>query len=238
MSNEAINAVLAAEIRPPALKLLALCMANYANKDTGLMWPGVGTLARDCSISHAHAKRLLRELREQQVILVAKEGGGNASSVYRFNPDRLCTGYIREPGTSVSPHPVHWCTGGGFTDEPGGGSLMNPEPKGTVGNPKEPSLEGAVPASPAGAGAGREIPQVGDAEEWQRLASLRKTTSAEWALWTRQAREMYPHGGEPLNAAIRQLAKNTHWKNLPGPARARAPRTRTHFEGMDYSKGL
>ena len=119
------------------------------------MWPSLGTLAARCSMSRAHVKRLVQELQDQQVLqLVRSSDGGRGSgctNVFVFNPDRLCTGYIREPGTSVNPHPVHWRAGTRFTQEPLPGSSVNPDPK---GNPKGAPLEakGGSSRPPAGAG--------------------------------------------------------------------------------------
>lgn len=158
MSLDAMRMVWDADIQPASLKLLALCLADAANADTGEMWPSLGTLAAKCSMSRAHVKRLVQELLDRQILqLVRSSDGGRGAgctNVYTFNPVHLCTGYIREPGTSVNPHPVHWGAGTRFTDEPPPGSLMNPDPKGSrKGSPREPRRGASAPAADAAGGA-------------------------------------------------------------------------------------
>ncbi|MDB5957689.1 helix-turn-helix domain-containing protein [Ramlibacter sp.] len=152
-----MKAVWDADIQPAALKLVALCLADTANPDTGEMWPSFTTLAKRCSMSRTHVKRLISELEEKQLLVKVRSSSGGrgtgCTNAFAFNPERLCTGYMREPGTSMDPHPAHWWTGTRHTDGPAPGTRMDPKPKGSR---REPPLNarGGGFRPPADAGGG------------------------------------------------------------------------------------
>lgn len=64
-------------IGPPALKLLAMSIADYADRDGAGIYPSVATLAKHCCIGHRSCERYMAKLREMgflEVVRAAKGG--------------------------------------------------------------------------------------------------------------------------------------------------------------------
>jgi hypothetical protein len=131
MNFEILDAVLAADLQPASLKLAAVVMAVHANRDTGLFWPSVGTLAAKCSLSETQMKRVMAELRKMQLIRKVEGSSGGrrtATSVYEFDLAQLR--FAADPGHQGTPstdgprpqmdrHPGHWGTSTPATDDTG-----------------------------------------------------------------------------------------------------------------------
>ncbi len=116
-----INSVQRALIKPPALKLLLLNIAIHVNSNTGIAYPGLGLLAKECSLSVSHTKRLLSLAKKAGIVAVVSLGGGHRSTRYQFDLDALAK-YIPEPALPIPAHVVERLRGP--MAEPG--STMNP----------------------------------------------------------------------------------------------------------------
>jgi hypothetical protein len=140
-----MNCVQRAQIKPPALKLLLLNIAIHVNSDTGVAYPGLGLLAKECSLSASHTKRLLRLAKEAGIVAVVSQGGGHKSNRYQFDLDALAK-YVSdtdspiraevvarlresmvEPGSAVNP--VQGGAGSQSSREPAEGSPMSTKPQ-------------------------------------------------------------------------------------------------------------
>ena len=95
-----MNSVQRVLIKPPALKLLLLNIAIHVNSDTGVAYPGLGLLAKECSLSLSHTKRLLRLAKEAGILTVVSQGGGHISNRYQFDLDALAK-YVAEPDSPI-----------------------------------------------------------------------------------------------------------------------------------------
>ena len=120
-----INGVQHALIKPPALKLLLLNIAIHVNSDTGVAYPGLNLLAKECSLSVSHTKRLLSLAKNAGIVAVVSLGGGHRSNRYQFDLDALVK-YIPEPALPIPAHVVERLRGP--MAEPG--STMNPVQRG------------------------------------------------------------------------------------------------------------
>lgn len=142
---QTIRSVQYANIKPPALKLLLLNIANHANSKTGVAYPGLHLLAKECSLSLSHTKRLLKIAKDAGILEVVSQGGGRSSNRYRFNLPALAAytsepdsripsavierlrGAMGEPGPTMIP--VQGGAGSQFNHEPVAGSSMSTEPQ-------------------------------------------------------------------------------------------------------------
>jgi hypothetical protein len=145
LGYQTIWSVQDANIKPPALKLLLLNIAVHVSSQTGVAYPGVHLLAKECSLSLSHTKRLLRIAKGAGILEVVSQGGGRSSNRYRFNlpalaaytsePDSLIPsavierlrGSMGEPGSTMNP--VQEGAGSQLDHEPAAGSSMNTEPQ-------------------------------------------------------------------------------------------------------------
>ena len=134
-----------ANIKPPALKLLLLNIGVHVGSQTGVAYPGVHLLAKECSLSVSHTKRLLRIAKGAGILEVVSQGGGRSSNRYRFNLPALAAytsepdspipvavierlrGSMGEPGSTMNP--VQGEAGSQFDHEPAAGSSMSTEPQ-------------------------------------------------------------------------------------------------------------
>jgi hypothetical protein len=91
--------------------LMMLAIADCANDDGANAWPSVATLARKCRIDERTVQRVIRRLVTGGHLMVAKQGGGRGTNVYRVVIDELSTPpAICHPGSlppvaSAPPHP-------------------------------------------------------------------------------------------------------------------------------------
>jgi hypothetical protein len=102
LGYQTIRSVQDADIKPTALKLLLLNIAVHVNSQTGVAFPGVLRIAKECSLSLSHTKRLLRIAKDAGILEVVSQGGGRSSNRYRFNLPALAA-HTTEPD---SPIPV------------------------------------------------------------------------------------------------------------------------------------
>ncbi len=79
-----VKAVLASNVEPSGLRLVALVLAWHANEKTGHAWPSLSTIASEAGLSRDRAKKCVRELRQAGVIEQVTAGGGSVSTKYRF----------------------------------------------------------------------------------------------------------------------------------------------------------
>lgn len=161
MNFEVMDAVLAANLQPASLKLVAVVMAVHANKDSARFWPSVRTLAAECSLSETQLKRILAQMRELQLLrkVEASAGGSrSATTVYEFDLSQLRLaadpGHQRTPSSNgprpaMSQYPGHWRPLRGATDDTSGGPSM--DHKGEVKwNGTEPKSRRAASATAPG----------------------------------------------------------------------------------------
>lgn len=109
MSIQALAWALKLTVRPAAVKLLLISIANYAD-DKGVAWPSKSTLARDCSIDKSGVCRHLLTLQDMGLITITERHheGVNLSSLIELN-------------TSATGSGAGACGGGADTTEKGGG---------------------------------------------------------------------------------------------------------------------
>ncbi len=160
---QTIWSVQVANIKPPALKLLLLNIAVHVNSQTGVAFPGVLRLSKECSLSVSHTKRLLRIAKDAGILEVVSQGGGRSSNRYRFNLPALAAytsepdsrmpsavverlrGSMGEPGSTMNP--VQGGAGSQLNHELAAGSPMSTEPQ----EPQRPqSLGGGGRTTPSG----------------------------------------------------------------------------------------
>jgi hypothetical protein len=132
-------------IKPPALKLLLLNIAIHVNSETGVAFPGLHLLAKECSLSLSHTKRLLRQAKDAGILAVVSQGGGRTSNRYQFDLDALAN-YVSEPDSPIraevvvrlresmaepgsTMNPVQGGAGSQSTREPAAGSPMSTKPQ-------------------------------------------------------------------------------------------------------------
>ncbi|GGR60989.1 DNA-binding transcriptional ArsR family regulator [Nocardioides luteus] len=82
------RAIRALPLRPPVLKLVALVLATYADRDGANAHPGEDRLAEDCGMSPRSVRRHLAELRElgliERVFKGSSYGRAKAADEYRL----------------------------------------------------------------------------------------------------------------------------------------------------------
>jgi hypothetical protein len=145
LGYQTIRSVQDTDIKPPALKLLLLNIAIHVNSQTGVAFPGVLRLAKECSLSLSHTKRLLKIAKDSGILEVVSQGGGRSSNRYRFNLPALAAytsgpdspisvavierlrGSKGEPGSTMNP--VQGGAGSQRDHEPAAGSSMSTEPQ-------------------------------------------------------------------------------------------------------------
>lgn len=82
----------------PNAKLVLLALANRANHETGICYPGQDLLAHECSMSSRTVRRHLRALEDRGLLQrrarMLPEGRGRSSDEYRlaiYQPDKLAS---------------------------------------------------------------------------------------------------------------------------------------------------
>ena len=68
----------------PLAKLLLICLADRANKETGQCWPSLARLCKDTDMSHASVARKLLMLEE--LGLIKRDQRDNTSTLYTMSP--------------------------------------------------------------------------------------------------------------------------------------------------------
>jgi hypothetical protein len=106
MSATTVEAVLASDLQPTGLRMVALVMAWHASNDAWQCWASLGTIAAEAGCSRAWIKRSVRALTAAGVIECVRtsKGGNNLdTAVYAFLPawvDAQPTRVPRNPGTT------------------------------------------------------------------------------------------------------------------------------------------
>lgn len=95
---------------PMRLKLVALTLATYADKDGSRVRPGVNALAAVTGQGESTVRRLLAALRESGLIEQVSRGGGRAghgkATEYRLTLPADVDGLVLLPPSEVSPLPM------------------------------------------------------------------------------------------------------------------------------------
>jgi hypothetical protein len=108
--------------------LVLLAMADYAD-ERGACWPSVPNLAKKAHVSERHARRILRQLEREHLIVREKLTGRYEPNIYRIFPGR---GDILTPLKEKQ---------GGHLGQPGGTSATSRGDTQTPQSVTEPSRE-------------------------------------------------------------------------------------------------
>jgi len=243
-----IHSVQRALIKPPALKLLLLNIAIHVNSDTGVAYPGLGRLAKECSLSVSHTKRLLRLAKEAGVVAVVSQGGGRTSNRYQFDLNAL-TKYVSEtdspiredvvarlresmaePGSSMNP--VQGGAGRQFLREPPAGSPMSTKPQ----RPQRPqSLGEGGRTTPSGSASPPpwvvpELPVQLDLQIFTDLVETGPRTQPRVDALGRKAFELVSAGHDANALAVQAIEKG--WRTFSKP---QIKRTKKEFPHQQSS---
>ena len=97
--------VFSAELAPK-LKLVMLCMADFASDDGSSIFPSVGTLAQRVGVSERTVQRALKELRgEYGLLTVVRRATPNFPTTYGINLKRLEGLQMESRGDNLAPPP-------------------------------------------------------------------------------------------------------------------------------------
>ena len=102
MSVQAIGWALEQEVGSPTRKVVLIALANRVNPDTGICFPSVKTVAKECCLGKSTVIRMLHELEQAgfiQRVARHRENGSQTSNEYRFPP--LAAGH--PPSRSETP---------------------------------------------------------------------------------------------------------------------------------------
>lgn len=89
MSWQAVRAVLRARIRPAARKLVAVVMAEAADRDGRRIFPGEERLAARTSMSARHVRRHIAALVADRILVRVRRGRDGQRAEFRLNLERL-----------------------------------------------------------------------------------------------------------------------------------------------------
>jgi hypothetical protein len=220
-------------IHPPALKLLAVNLADHVDSKTGHAWPSIALLAIECSVTTTHIKRLLNQAKSLNLIEVVSKGGGATSTRYRFPFQQLGLSYHAPSGKSISEgvvkklrgghdvpgtsmYPVHGCAPTRHMDVPPLGTPMCHKPH----EPQNPSFGGEGLDLPSGRASPSlspvpGIPEYVNGEVWVELmAEQRKKLDPLEIL--KQAKRYHDAGATntAIAAGLDNLLLHPHWINL------------------------
>lgn len=223
-------------IKPPALKLLLLNIAIHVNSETGVAFPGLHLLAKECSLSLSHTKRLLRQAKDAGILAVVSQGGGRTSNRYQFDLDALAN-YVSEPDSPIraevvvrlresmaepgsTMNPVQGGAGRQSTREPGAGSPMSTKPQ----RPQRPqSLGEGGKTTPSGSASPPPwvVPELPVELDWQiftDLVAMGLQTQPRVDALARKAIELVSAGHDPNALAVQAIEKG--WKTFSEPPKA------------------
>jgi hypothetical protein len=228
-----MNSVQRALVKPPALKLLLLNIAIHVNSDTGVAYPGLGLLAKECSLSVSHTKRLLRLAKEAGIVAVVSQGGGHTSNRYQFDLDALAK-YVAEPDSPIrtevvarlresvaepssAMNPVQGRAGSQFIREPAAGSPMSTKPQ----RPQRPqSLGEGGRTTPSGSASPPpwvvpELPLEIELQIFTNLVEVGPRTQQRVDALARKAIELVSAGHDANALAVQAIEKG--WKTFSKP---------------------
>ena len=243
-----MNSVQRALIKPPALKLLLLNIAIHVNSDTGVAYPGLGLLAKECSLSLSHTKRLLRLAKEAGILTVVSQGGGPISNRYQFDLDALAKDVaepdspirtevvarlresVAKPGSAMNT--VQGGAGSQFIREPAAGSPMSTKPQ----RPQRPqSLGEGGRTTPSGSASPPpwvvpELPVQIDLRIFTNLVEAGPRTQPRVDALARKAIELVSAGHDANALAVQAIEKG--WRTFSKP---QSKRTKKEFPHQQSS---
>jgi len=76
MSSKAVGWAFEQEVRPPALKLILIVLADHTNHETGACYPRIKTIARQASMSPRNVFRYLPELEALGLLRIQRNFDG------------------------------------------------------------------------------------------------------------------------------------------------------------------
>jgi len=158
MAINHINAVFQTPIPCPADKLVALALADFADRDTGKAWPAVATLERMTSLSERTIRTALQRLADAGHLTIERSIGRGHSSCYWLHVKGAAAAPL-ESGKGATPAPITEIKGapdapipdlkGAIDDSKGAnaaikGAAAAPHPLRTVKNHQEASPKPAA----------------------------------------------------------------------------------------------
>jgi len=248
-----IHSVQRALIKPPALKLLLLNIAIHVNSDTGVAYPGLSLLTKECSLSVSHIKRLLRLAKEAGIITVVSQGGGHTSNRYQFDLDALAK-YVAEPDSPIrtevvarlresvaepssAMNPVQGRAGSQFNREPAAGSPMSTKPQ----RPQRPqSLGEGGRTTPSGSASPPpwvvpELPVEIDFQIFTNLVEAGPRTQPRVDALARRAIELVSAGHDANALAVQAIEKG--WRTFSKPDRKPKKQKSLHQQNPPETEG-
>jgi hypothetical protein len=148
MSVEAVKAVLDGLEARPAVKLVLVALAEYADRDGASVFPSVATLARRTGFHERQVRRVMAGLRESGLIV---DVGGSPYS-HRPRCYRIALERFGSPGRPDRRAGLTVEQGGDATQSPPGLTVEQAPPDRRAGHPPvEPPVEPPVNLAPAGA---------------------------------------------------------------------------------------
>ena len=98
-----MQAVLASDLKPAGVRIVAMVLAWHANEDSGHAWPSLATIAAESGVSRDRVKQVVRLLVDQAVLeIVAKGTGGGRNQTTRY---AFCTAWVGKWATRVAGSP-------------------------------------------------------------------------------------------------------------------------------------
>lgn len=120
---------------PTSKKFLLLAMADHADHDHGNIWPSIDTLSRKTGYTDRHIRRLIKELKNDDKLLVKTGVHSSGTNIYRidftaYDPDQKSEATPSEVDDSLTQGQVGGDTGsgGGVTSNANTPDTMSPKP--------------------------------------------------------------------------------------------------------------
>ncbi len=139
-----LHAVMAALFDPALSKSAAAvlsCLAEHANRESGLAWPGHGLLAAETGLSKRQVTRAMQDLREARYILVAEESRPARTARYLLSykgEDRVSALFDwSNRNATVSNGPQRGNAGGDIHVTEGGDERVTIPSEGVVTSPSK-----------------------------------------------------------------------------------------------------
>lgn len=126
------------DISEPTERLVLMCLANYAGEDGANAFPSIRQLILDTGLSEATVRRHLQRFEHVGVI---KRGNQDIAAAYIKRADRRPVVYDITPrGLTMTPRETSGVSpegDRGITVASTGSQALTPNPKKSVGNPRE-----------------------------------------------------------------------------------------------------
>lgn len=212
--------------------LVALCIADCANSDTGLAWPAIEKVANKARTSIRGAQEAVRLLEKDGKLEIQTAKGPHGTNLYRITPRTACTldaNLLNTPPHSV--HPAQRAPRKRAAEKPAEKPALDCTQ--SIRNGKE--QEGIIslpPASPVGVTEGKDSAMIPTTPQSKRIASLfhRRLTTA----WSEKEIEAYRKIGtvhEDDLAALERYYKAERLKGDDGIHRRDLATFLNHFSG-------